>query len=116
MRVYRGITSSELIYLGHPAVSKNPFFKDLLARILEKEQSTRLERDGDFEAIRAHPVFAGIDCNSLFYRNVAMPWKPPPRKEVRYTTVIQAVDGQSFTDPGTGAFEGFTMQENPANR
>jgi serine/threonine protein kinase len=116
MRVYRGIASSEPVYLGHPAVSKNPLFKDLLARILDKEQSTRLGHDGDFEAIRAHPFFAGIDWNALFYRKVAMPWKPPPRKEIRYTTVIQAADGQSFADPGTRAFEGFTMQENPTDR
>lgn len=50
--------------------------KDVITRLLDRDQSTRLGTNGDAAEIKAHPFFADINWEALENREIDAEYKP----------------------------------------
>ena len=73
-KMYSLITNSELRFPKKFKVSDDA--KDLLAKLLEKNQKERFGINGGFEEIKKHPFFKGMDFNALEEKKIEAPFKP----------------------------------------
>ena len=75
-RMYKLITKAELRFPKkfHNKISEEA--KDLLKKLLIKNQKERFGIKGGFEEIRKHPFFKGIDFKALEEKKLQAPFKP----------------------------------------
>ena len=73
-KMYSLITNSELRFPKKFKVSEDA--KDLLVKLLEKNQNERFGINGGFEEIRKHPFFKGMDFKALEEKKIEAPFKP----------------------------------------
>lgn len=50
--------------------------KDVITRLLDRDQSTRLGNNGDAAEVKAHPFFADINWTALENREIDAEYKP----------------------------------------
>jgi len=55
--------------------------KDIIMKLLDRNQSTRLGTNGDATEIMAHPFFNGINWDDLYNRRIDAPYKPLVNEE-----------------------------------
>ena len=72
--MYDKITQDKLRFIKISGVSDSA--KDLLKKLLNKKPEERLGSKGDFEEIKTHPFFTGLDFNLLFQKKLPAPFKP----------------------------------------
>ena len=73
-KMYSLITNSELRFPKKFKVSDDA--KDLLVKLLEKNQKERFGINGGFEEIKKHPFFKGMDFKALEEKKIEAPFKP----------------------------------------
>ena len=73
-KMYSLITNSELRFPKKFKVSDDA--KDLLVKLLEKNQNERFGINGGFEEIKKHPFFKGMDFKALEEKKIEAPFKP----------------------------------------
>ena len=73
-KMYSLITNSELRFPKKFKVSDDA--KDLLVKLLEKNQNERFGINGGFEEIKKHPFFKGMDFKALKEKKIEAPFKP----------------------------------------
>ena len=73
-KMYDMITKSELRFPKKFKVSDEA--KDLLSKLLVKDQKERFGRNGGFEEIKKHPFFKGMDFKALEEKKIEAPFKP----------------------------------------
>ena len=73
-KMYELITKSELRFPKKFQVSEEA--KDLLGKLLNKNQKERFGANGGFEEIKKHPFFKGINFEALEEKKVEAPFKP----------------------------------------
>ena len=74
-KMYQLITRAELRFPKKINISDEA--KDLLQKLLIKNQDERLGSKNGFNEIRAHPFFKGLDFTALEHRKIEAPYKPP---------------------------------------
>ncbi len=72
-RMYELIELAELKFPKKVQISKDA--QDIIARLLDKNPSTRLGKNGISE-VKSHPFFATIDFELVFKRTLIAPFKP----------------------------------------
>jgi len=73
-KMYQLITRADLRFPKKIAASDNA--KDLLEKLLIKDQDERLGSKSGFNEIRQHPFFKGFDFDALEHRKIPAPFKP----------------------------------------
>ena len=73
-KMYSLITNSELRFPKKFKVSDDA--KDLLLKLLVKNQKERFGINGGFEEIKKHPFFKGMDFKALEEKKIEAPFKP----------------------------------------
>ena len=72
--MYELITKKELRFPKKFNVSDEA--KDLLRKLLIKDQSERFGSEGGFDTIKKHPFFKGLDFDALEQKKIESPFKP----------------------------------------
>jgi serum/glucocorticoid-regulated kinase 2 len=73
-KMYQLITRAELRFPKKINISDTA--KDLLAKLLIKDQDERLGSKSGFNEIKEHPFFKGFDFDALEHRKIEAPFKP----------------------------------------
>jgi serum/glucocorticoid-regulated kinase 2 len=74
-KMYQLITRAELRFPKKINISDDA--KDLLQKLLIKNQDERLGSKNGFNDIKSHPFFKGLDFTALENRKIEAPYKPP---------------------------------------
>jgi hypothetical protein len=72
--MYDLITNAELRFPKRIQVSENA--KDLIKKLLIKQQDKRLGANKGFEEIKTHPFFQGFDFDALLAKKLEAPFIP----------------------------------------
>ena len=73
-KMYQLITRADLRFPKKINISETA--KDLLAKLLIKDQDERLGSKSGFNEIKEHPFFKGFDFDALEHRKIEAPFKP----------------------------------------
>ena len=82
-KMFELITKAEIKYPKKIQVSENA--KDLISKLLIKDQDLRLGADGGFETIKKHPFFKGFDFKALEEKKIEAPYIPTLRGSIDVT-------------------------------
>ena len=82
-KMYQLITRAELRFPKKIIISDNA--KDLLQKLLIKDQDERLGSKSGFNEIKAHPFFKGFDFDALEHRKLEAPFKPELKDKLDVT-------------------------------
>ena len=72
--MYKKIVREPVVY--RPEVQVSDLCKDLINRLLTKDQTTRLGSQADSLEVLSHPWFADLDWSKLLERKIEAPFKP----------------------------------------
>ena len=82
-KMFELITKAEIKYPKKIQVSENA--KDLISKLLIKDQDLRLGAEGGFETIKKHPFFKGFDFKALEEKKIEAPYIPTLRGSIDVT-------------------------------
>ena len=82
-KMFELITKAEIKYPKKIQVSENA--KDLISKLLIKDQDLRLGAEGGFESIKKHPFFKGFDFKALEEKKIEAPYIPTLRGSIDVT-------------------------------
>ena len=82
-KMFELITKAEIKYPKKIQVSENA--KDLISKLLIKDQDLRLGTEGGFETIKKHPFFKGFDFKALEEKKIEAPYIPTLRGSIDVT-------------------------------
>ena len=82
-KMFELITKAEIKYPKKIQVSENA--KDLISKLLIKDQDLRLGAEGGFETIKKHPFFKGFDFKALEEKKIEAPSIPTLRGSIDVT-------------------------------
>jgi len=89
--MYQKITAA---YIEYPDFFP-PDMVDLLSKLMDKNPNTRLS---DFEVIKAHPFFDGIDFEKLEKKQLEVPYKPRVRSKDDVSNIADEFLDESISD------------------
>jgi serum/glucocorticoid-regulated kinase 2 len=82
-KMYQLITRAELRFPKKINISDTA--KDLLQKLLCKDQDQRLGSKNGFNDIMQHPFFKGLDFNALIHKKIEAPYKPELKDKLDVT-------------------------------
>ena len=82
-KMFELITKAEIKYPKKIQVSEDA--KDLISKLLIKDQDLRLGAEGGFETIKKHPFFKGFDFKALEEKKIEAPYIPTLRGSIDVT-------------------------------
>ena len=82
-KMYQLITRAELRFPKKINISDDA--KDLLQKLLIKDQDERLGAKSGFNDIKAHPFFKGFDFDALEKKKIEAPFKPVLKDSMDFT-------------------------------
>ena len=82
-KMYQLITRAELRF--PKKINLSDTAKDLLQKLLIKDQDQRLGSKNGFNEIMQHPFFKGLDFNALVHKKIPAPYKPELKDKLDVT-------------------------------
>lgn len=69
--------------------------KDLILKLIDRSDSTRLGSNGDAEEVMAHPFFSDMNWEALYNREIEAEYKPTISEAERRHSEYRLLNGMS---------------------